>query len=101
MLVYTLQNLSNQIIQTHIIFTKSTKQIALILTQHQNQRFISLNNIISLAHSNLMDNIILIILQPSPSNIHTAVNSSPRATIVVVHPTLVLLRNVALARAIY
>jgi hypothetical protein len=48
-----------------------------------------------------MNNIIWIILQPSPPHVHTAINPSPRATIVVVHPTLLLLRNVALARAIY
>jgi hypothetical protein len=48
-----------------------------------------------------MDNIIWIILQSSRPHIHTAVNPSPRAITVVVHPTLPLLRNVVLARAIY
>jgi hypothetical protein len=48
-----------------------------------------------------MDNIIWIILHPSPPHVHTTVNPSPRATTVIVHPTLPLLRNVALARAIY
>jgi hypothetical protein len=48
-----------------------------------------------------MDNIIWIILQPSPPHVHTTVNPSPRATTVVVHPTLTFLRNVALAQAIY
>jgi hypothetical protein len=48
-----------------------------------------------------MDNIIWIILQPSPPHVYTVVNPSPCATTVVVHPTLPLLRNVALARAIY
>jgi hypothetical protein len=48
-----------------------------------------------------MDNIIWIILQSSRPHIHTAVNPFHRAITVVVHPTLPLLRNVMLARAIY
>jgi hypothetical protein len=48
-----------------------------------------------------MDNIIWIILQPLRPHIHTVVNPSPRATTVVVHPTLSLLRNVVLTQAIY
>jgi hypothetical protein len=48
-----------------------------------------------------MDNIIWIILQPSPPCVHTAVNPSPRATTIIVHPTPPLPRKVALARTIY
>jgi hypothetical protein len=38
---------------------------------------------------------------PSPPHVHTVVNPCPRATTVVVHLTLPLLRNVALAQDIY
>jgi hypothetical protein len=44
-----------------------------------------------------MDNIIWIILQPSPPRVPTTVNPLPRATIVVVHPSHPFPRNVALA----
>jgi hypothetical protein len=63
-LVQTWQNSPNQITLTLITFTKSTKQITPRLTHHQNQRFRSQDNPISLPQSSPMDNIIWVIPPP-------------------------------------
>jgi hypothetical protein len=47
-----------------------------------------------------MDNIIWIILQPSPPRVHTTVNPSPRTTTAFVHPSPPIPKNVVLAQAI-